>query len=64
MSAMNKPAMYSAEQIEEIIGRILILRTNWLRVVEARLASRQSHPGKPASVTPELGGPRRNATAS
>ncbi len=46
MSAMNKPAMYSAEQIEEIIGRILTLRTNWLRVVEARLASRQSHSGQ------------------
>jgi hypothetical protein len=42
MSATNKPAKYSAEQIEEIIGRILTLRTNWLRVVEARLASRQS----------------------
>jgi hypothetical protein len=46
MSAMNKPTKYSAEQIEEIIGRILTLRTNWLRVVETRLASRQSRSGQ------------------
>jgi hypothetical protein len=46
MSAMNTPAKYSAEQIEEIIGRILTLRTNWLRVVETRLASRQKALGQ------------------
>jgi hypothetical protein len=39
MSVVNKSAKYSAEQIEEIVGRILTLRTNWLRVVESRLAS-------------------------
>jgi hypothetical protein len=46
MSAMNEPARYSAEQIKEIIGRILTLRTNWLRVVETRLASRQGRSGQ------------------
>ena len=46
MSAMNKPAKYSAEQIEKIIGRILTLRTNRLRVVETRLASRQGRSGQ------------------
>jgi hypothetical protein len=46
MSAMNTSAKYTAEQIEEIIGRILTLRTNWLRVVETRLASRQSSSGQ------------------
>ena len=46
MSAPNKPAKYSAEQIEEIIGRILTLRTNWLRVVETRLASRKGRSGQ------------------
>ncbi len=46
MSAMNTPAKYTAEQIEEIVGRILTLRTNWLRAVETRLASRQSGSGQ------------------
>ena len=64
MSAMNKPAMYSAEQIEEIVGRILTLRTNWLRVVEVGSHPGKATLGKPASVTPELGGTRRNAAAS
>jgi hypothetical protein len=53
MSAMNKSAKYSAEQIEEIISRILTLRTDWLRAVEARLASQKSPLGKQPSV-PEL----------
>jgi hypothetical protein len=37
-----KPPKYTAEQIKEIVDRILELRTRWLRVVEAQLASQQS----------------------
>jgi hypothetical protein len=40
-----KPPKYTAEQIKEIVDRILELRTRWLRVVEARLASQQNHRG-------------------
>jgi hypothetical protein len=35
---------YTAEQISEIIDRIITLRMGWLRQVDAQLASRQSRP--------------------
>jgi hypothetical protein len=34
-----KPRKYTAEQIDEIIGRITELRVRWLQSVEAQLAS-------------------------
>ena len=37
-----KPPKYTAEQINEIIGRIVTLRKRWLSVVETQLASRLS----------------------
>jgi hypothetical protein len=37
-----KPPKYTAEQINEIIGRIATLRKRWLSVVETQLASRRS----------------------
>jgi hypothetical protein len=40
-TAMNLPK-YTAEQISEIVARIITLRMGWLRQVEAQLASRQS----------------------
>lgn len=33
-----KPPRYTTEQIDEIIDRIIALRTRWLRVVETQLA--------------------------
>jgi hypothetical protein len=36
-----KPPKYTTEQIDEIVDRIIALRTRWLSVVAARLASRQ-----------------------
>jgi hypothetical protein len=35
-----KPPKYTAEQIDEIIGRITTLRMRWLSVVETQLALR------------------------
>jgi hypothetical protein len=44
---------YTAEQIDEIIGRIADLRKRWLALVETQLASRQSPPSSTAtSLTP------------
>jgi hypothetical protein len=36
-----KPPKYTTEQIDEIIDRIIALRTRWLRVVETQLASQK-----------------------
>jgi hypothetical protein len=42
MNTPTKPPKYTAEEVKQITGRILILRTRWLRAVETRLASKQS----------------------
>jgi len=36
-----KSPKYTTEQIDEIIDRIVALRTRWLRVVETQLASQK-----------------------
>ncbi|MGA2894713.1 MAG: hypothetical protein ABSE22_17755 [Xanthobacteraceae bacterium] len=35
-----KPPKYTTEQIDEIVDRMIALRTRWLSVVTARLAAR------------------------
>jgi hypothetical protein len=42
MNTPTKPPKYTAEEVRQITGRILILRTRWLRAVETQLASQQS----------------------
>ena len=44
MNTPIKPPRYSADQIKEIIDRILTLRMRWLAVVETQLASRKTLP--------------------
>ncbi len=44
MTATSKSAIYTAEQVKEIIDRITTLRTHWLRAVETKLASRRVRP--------------------
>jgi hypothetical protein len=42
MNTPTKPPKYTAQEVRQITGRILILRTRWLRAVETQLASQQS----------------------
>jgi hypothetical protein len=42
MKASTTLPKYTAQQVKEITDRIVALRTRWLSVVEAQLASHQS----------------------